>query len=212
MWPLYVTPLSRVPDLRLACSSSRVNRSPSETLDRHYDLICDLEDAIADTAQALMVVSGLKFHALVDLHRGEWLLFQPPGDPERRALLQEYSLAAEQDLDHFETLQLVCEMRYLGVGFYNLRTVLNEKSDMLCLMNLTAWPPQAGRFSDHDRLLEIGPATVAKWECVAAREEDLKRWQAQAADVIDRATEMLRGKMDDVGRGTHDSTTLRRRR
>lgn len=103
-------------------------------------------------------------------------------------------------------------MRHLGVGFYHSRTVLNEESDMLCLMDLTARPAQPGRFSDHDRLLEIGPATVAKWECVAAREEDLKRWQAQAADVIDRATEMLRGRMDDVGCDKPDSTTLRRRR
>lgn len=113
-----------------------------------------------------MVVSGLKFRALIDLQRGECLLFRSPGDAERTALLQEYSLAAEQGLDHFETLQLVCEMRHLVAGFDKLRMALNEESDMLCLMNLNAWPPQPGRFSDQDRLLEIGPATVAKWNCV----------------------------------------------
>lgn len=157
-----------------------------------------------------MVVSGLKFRALADLPMGHWWAFGPPRDAKRAALLQKYSLAAEQGLDHLEAIQLVCEMRHLGVRLNRLRFVLGEESYRLCLMNITAWPPQPGALGYW--LLEIGPATVAKWKCVAAREEDLKLWQAEAADVIDRATEMLRGRMEDVGRGKHDSTTLRRRR
>lgn len=217
MWPLYVTLLSQphALELRLACSDSsppRADRSAFETVTRHSNLLGEMEVTIADTAKALIVVSGLKFRAFIGLSWDVWFRFQPPKGATRAALLQQYSLAAEQGLDHFETLQLVCEMGYILNRFLKLSYMLSdERFKMMPAVDADAWL-ECWSASHSDQSLEIGLASVEKWNCRVAREEDLQLWQAEAADVLDRATEMLRGRMNNIGRETRDSTTLRRRR
>lgn len=85
------------------------------TLTHHDRIFAKLEWSIAETAQVLMVVSGLPFSAIPDLPDEDWFLFHPPGPVLTAVLRDEHHVAVEQGLDHGKTLVLVCELRDLGV-------------------------------------------------------------------------------------------------
>lgn len=148
------------------------------TLTHHDRILAKLEWSIAETAQAIMVVSGLPFSAIPDLPDEDWFLFHPPGPMLTAVLRDEHRVAVEQGLDHGKTLVLVCELRDLGVRLEDETWVRQEERQwMMRLVDTSGWlpslpiprVPSVGNTDD-----EAVWADVEKWSNVQDREEDVR--------------------------------------